>query len=100
MHLELAGTRGDEVSGGQWLSELRNEKHSQHDVEREEALDTVRHVKGAVPGGLANGGTVCLEDVARVDWPFGSPSQTLTRDSRIVEFCHSTMSFARELDLQ
>jgi len=93
VHLKLAGTPGDEVSGGQWLGELGDEKHGQ---QQEEALGGVRHAKGGVSGGLANGGTILPKDVGAQTGHFKrSPSHTLTRGSQIVRFCHSTTPFAK-----
>jgi len=62
-HLKLASTGGDEVSGVKWLSEVGDEKRSERDVKRKKGLDPVRHVKGGVASGPANGCAVGPEDM-------------------------------------
>jgi len=71
-HLELAGAGGNKVSGVEQLSEVGDKKRSKSDIKREKGLDPVRHVKGGVASGPANGCVVGPEDVWRTSRPLRS----------------------------
>ena len=68
-HLELVGAGGDKVSGVERLSEVRDKKHSESDVEQEKGLDPVCHIEGGVAGGPANGCVVSPKDMWCASWP-------------------------------
>ena len=68
-HLELAGTGGDEFSGGEWASEFRDKKHGHGDIKGKKWLDAVGHVKWGVASGLANSCAVSPKDVGGAGWP-------------------------------
>jgi len=76
VHLKLASTGGDEVSGVEQLSEVGDKKHSKGDVKREKGLDPMRHVEGGVAGGPANGCAVSPEDVWCASQPLRSVAFT------------------------
>jgi hypothetical protein len=82
VHLELVGPGGNELSGGERMCEIGDEKCHKSDVKRKEGFNTMSHVKGRVAGRPADGGTVSPKDMRSAGRPLGDIAFT-SLDKRV-----------------
>jgi hypothetical protein len=67
--LELACAGGNEVSGGKWLSDVRNEECHKGNIEGENGFNTVCHVERGVSSQLPSGHAIGPKCMRGNGWP-------------------------------
>jgi hypothetical protein len=67
--LELACVGGNEVSGGKWLSDVRNEECCKGNIKGENGFNTVCHVERGVSSRLSSGCTIGPKCMRSNSWP-------------------------------
>ena len=60
---ELAGADGNKFIGQEWVSEVWNEEHCQHNVEWEDRLYSMCHVERGMACGFASGDMISPKDI-------------------------------------
>jgi hypothetical protein len=67
--LELVGAGSNEVSGGKWLSDVRNKECHKGNIEGENGFNTVCHVERGVSSQLLSGCMISPKCMRGNSWP-------------------------------